>query len=198
MKRHLGGITSILVVFLLLQKTTARYIFVFFFTSLLFSFVRMSERDEHHFMKDYLAWMKPGLNQESLTVFNFGYNRPLPFPSIALTPNSRLMFNLQTSGMRSQSRSSIIVIGQKYVNRFEDIMLKVDRIREDTQALPLAIFVRTKHDVNLMKLSSHPMRESPSLVGIVLSIIVKCSLSYNEAVENWVWVNFLIFPILPI
>ena len=144
----------------------------------------MSERDEHHFMKDYLAWMKPGLNQESLTVFNFGYNRPLPFPSIALTPNSRLMFNLQTSGMRSQSRSSIIVIGQKYVNRFEDIMLKVDRIREDTQALPLAIFVRTKHDVNLMKLSSHPMRESPSLVGIVLSIIVKCSLSYNDAVEN--------------
>ena len=144
----------------------------------------MSERDEHHFMKDYLAWMKPGLNQESLTVFNFGYNRPLPFPSIALTPNSRLMFNLQTSGIRSQSRSSIIVIGQKYVNRFEDIMLKVDRIREDTQALPLAIFVRTKHDVNLMKLSSHPMRESPSLVGIVLSIIVKCSLSYNEAVEN--------------
>ena len=144
----------------------------------------MSERDEHHFMKDYLAWMKPGLNQESLTVFNFGYNRPLPFPSIALTPNSRLMFNLKTSGIRSQSRSSIIVIGQKYVNRFEDIMLKVDRIREDTQALPLAIFVRTKHDVNLMKLSSHPMRESPSLVGIVLSIIVKCSLSYNEAVEN--------------
>ena len=144
----------------------------------------MSERDEHHFMKDYLAWMKPGLNQESLTVFNFGYNRPLPFPSIALTPNSRLMFNLQTSGIRSQSRSSIIVIGQKYVNRFEDIMLKVDRIREDTQALPLAIFVRTKHDVNLMKLSSHPMRESPSLVGIVLSIIVKCSLSYNDAVEN--------------
>ena len=143
----------------------------------------MSERDEHHFMKDYLAWMKPGLNQESLTVFNFGYNRPLPFPSIALTPNSRLMFNLQTSGIRSQSRSSIIVIGQKYVNRFEDIMLKVDRIREDTQALPLAIFVRTKHDV-LMNLSSHPMRESPSLVGIVLSIIVKCSLSYNEAVEN--------------
>ena len=40
---------------------------------LVFSCLRMSERDEHHFTKDYLSWMKPGLEQRSLTVFNFGY-----------------------------------------------------------------------------------------------------------------------------
>ena len=82
----------------------------------------MSEREEDNFMKSYLAWMKPGLDQESLitglTVYNFGYKRPLPFPSIALTPDSLVRLNLQTSGIHSQSRSSIAVVGEIYVGRF--------------------------------------------------------------------------------
>ena len=37
----------------------------------------MSEREEQDFLKDYLNWMKgPGLDLESLTVYNFGYERP--------------------------------------------------------------------------------------------------------------------------
>ena len=131
----------------------------------------MSEREEDNFMKSYLAWMKPGLDQESLitglTVYNFGFKRPLPFPSIALTPDSLMKLNLQTSGTHSQSRSSIAVVGERYVRRFEEIMLKVDRIHEDTQALPLAIFVQTKHEINLTNLISPPMHESPNLVRIL-------------------------------
>ena len=127
----------------------------------------MSEKDEHEFMKGYLAWMKPGLDLDSLTVYNFGYERPLPFPSIALTPNSSLRLNLQTSGLHSQSKSSIAVVGEKYVARFEEIMVDVDRIHVDTQALPLATFLQTKHEINLMNLRSHEMHESPSLVGIL-------------------------------
>ena len=127
----------------------------------------MSEREEQDFMTDHLSWMKPGLDLDSLTVYNFGYERPLPFPSIALTPNSKLRLNLQTSGIHSQSRSSIAVVGEKYVGRFEDIMLDVARIHEDTQALPLATFLQTKHEIKLMNLRSHHMHESPSLVGIL-------------------------------
>ena len=76
----------------------------------------MSEREEDNFMQSYLAWMRPGLDQEmtGLTVYNFGYKRPLPFPSIALTPDSLVRLNLQTSGIQSQSRSSIAVVGEKY------------------------------------------------------------------------------------
>ena len=126
----------------------------------------MSEREEHDFLKDYLTWMKPGLDQESLTVYNFGYERPLPFPSLALTPNSTLRLNLQTSGLHTQSRGSTVVIGEKYLGRFGEIMTVVDRIHEDTQALPLATFLQTKHEIKLMNLRSHHMHESPSLVGI--------------------------------
>ena len=136
-------------------------------TSLVFSCCRMSEMEEHEFIQDYLTWIKPVLDKEALTILNFGYDRPLPFPSIALTPNSTLRLNLQTSGLHTQSRSSIAVVGEKYLGRFEDIMLDVDRIHEDTQALPLATFLQTKYEIKLMNLRSHQMHESPSLVGIL-------------------------------
>ena len=125
----------------------------------------MSEREEHDFLKDYLTWMKgPGLDQDSLQVYNFGYDRPLPFPSISLTLDSTLRFDLQTSGMQTQSRGSTVVIGKKYLGRFGEIMTVVDRIHEDTQALPLAIYAETEEDIKTSNISSH---ETPSLVRIL-------------------------------
>ena len=116
----------------------------------------MSEKEEHDFLKDYLTWMKgPGLDQESLHVYNFGYERPLPFPSISLTPDTTLRFNLQTSGMQTPSRWSTVVIGEKYLGRFWEIMTVVDRIQEDTQALPFAIFVETEVDIKITIISFH-------------------------------------------
>ena len=127
----------------------------------------MSEREEHDFITDYLTKMKGlDLDQESLLAFNFGYDRPLPFPSIALTPDSTLRLNLQTFGMRTPSRRSIVVVGQKYVGRFQELMIVVDRIREDTQALPSDIFLQSEHDTKLKDFNSHYMREAPGLVGI--------------------------------
>ena len=127
----------------------------------------MSEKEEHDFIIDYLTKMKGlDLERESLLVYNFGYDRPLPFPSIALTPDSTLRFNLQISGIQAQSRRSIAVVGEKYVGRFEELMLVVDRIHEDTQALPSAIFLQSKQEIKLENLTSHHMHESPRLVGI--------------------------------
>ena len=124
----------------------------------------MSEREEHDFLKDHLNWMKgPGLDQESLTVYNFGYERPLPFPSISLTPDTTMSFNLQTSGMQTQSRGSTVVIGEKYLDRFGEIMTEVERIQEETQALPLSIYVETEDDIETVNISS---RVTPSLVRI--------------------------------
>ena len=125
----------------------------------------MSEREEHNFLKDYLFWMKgPGLDQESLHVYNFGYERPLPFPSISLTPDTTMSFNLQTSGMQTQSRASTVVIGEKNLDRFGEIMTVVDRIHEETQALPLSIYVETEHDIKTTNISS---RVTPTLVRIL-------------------------------
>ena len=145
----------------------------------------MTPSEENQFITEYMTVMGVSeQDQNSLTVVNFGYDGPLPFLSIALSPNTPLSLNLQTSGIQSQSKRSIAVVGEKFLNRFEEIMSDIDKIRKDTQALPFAIFLQSKNEINLMNLSSHPMRESPSLVGIVLSIIVKRSLSYTEAVEN--------------
>ena len=130
----------------------------------------MSEREEQDFLKDYLSWMKgPGLDQNSLQVYNFGYERPLPFPSISLTPDTTMRFNLQTSGMQTQSRGSTVVIGEKYLGRFEEIMTVVGRIHEESQGLPAAIFVQTEYEISFENMSSHHMHETPSLVRNLIS-----------------------------
>ena len=128
-------------------------------------YFRMSQREEQDFIKDHLTWMKgPGLDHDSLQVYNFGYNRPLPFPSISLTPDTTLRFDLQTSGMQTQSRWSIVVIGKKYLGRFVEIMTVVERIHEDTQALPLAIYAETEDNISSSNISYH---ETPTLVRIL-------------------------------
>ena len=135
---------------------------------MVFSCLRMSEREEHDFIIDYLTEMK-GFDQdkESLLVYNFGYDRPLPFPTISLTPDTTMKFNLQTSGIHAQSRRSIAVVGEKYVGRFEEIMLVVDRIHEESQGLPSDIFLQTKYEIKLERMNSHDMRQEPSLVRIL-------------------------------
>ena len=127
----------------------------------------MSEKEESDFINSYLSEMKGfDLDKESFLVYNFGYDRPLPFPSISLTPDTTLSFNLQTSGIHTQSRSSIAIVGKKYVDRFEEIMLVLDKLHEDTQALPFAIFLQSEHEIKLKNMSSRHMHETPSLVGI--------------------------------
>ena len=140
------------------------------------SIFRMSEREEHDFFKDYLTWMKgPGLDQESLTVYNFGYERPLPFPSISLTPDTTMSFNLQTSGMQTQSRASTVVIGEKHLDKFGEIMTVVDRIHEESQTLPFSIYVETEDDIKTTNISS---RVTPSLVRILYRAVVLTPMFY--------------------
>ena len=123
----------------------------------------MTENDMKEFMLDYITWMKgSAVKADSLHIYNFGYERSLPLPSVPLTPDSKLKFNLQTSGMETSSRWSLVVIGDKYVDRFDEVMEVVDRIHEDTQALPFAIFVQTEEEIQIKNVTSHM---TPALVG---------------------------------
>ena len=125
----------------------------------------MSEEDEHQFMLDYHTWMKgSAVKAESLHIYSFGYERSLPLPSIPLTPDSKLKFNLQISGMATPSKWSLVVVGEKYVDRFSEVMEVVDRIHEETQALPFAIFVETEKEIQIKNVTSHM---TPALVGII-------------------------------
>ena len=140
----------------------------------------MSVREDHDFIEDYLTWMKGStIRFDSLHVYNFGYERNLPIPSIALTPESKLKLNLQTSGMQTPSRSSIVIIGEKYVGRFQEIMTIIDRIHEDTQALPFVIFVQTDDEVLMGTPTSHV---SPSLVWKVKPLMGIFKKNFNFCV----------------
>ena len=124
----------------------------------------MSEVDVQDFILDYLTWMKgSAVKAQSLHIYNFGYQRSLQLPSVPLTPDSKLKFNLQISGMETPSKWSLVIIGEKYVERFDEVMKVIDRIHEDTQGLPFAIFVQTKKEIDVKNISSHM---TPALVGI--------------------------------
>ena len=125
----------------------------------------MSESDNQVFMLEHLSWMKGStVKADSLHIYNFGYERSLPLLSVPLTPDSKLKFNLQTSGMETPSKWSLVVIGEKYVDRFDEVMEVVDRIHEDTQGLPFAIFVQTDEKIQIKDVTS---RMTPALVGII-------------------------------
>ena len=123
---------------------------------------RMSERDQQDFIKEYVTWMKgPDVKFESLQIFNFGYERSLPLPSVALDSNSSSRLNLQTSGLQTPSKWSMVVIGKKCVRRFLELMTTIAQIHEDTQALPFAVFVESEDDIKIRNISSHV---TPTLV----------------------------------
>ena len=123
----------------------------------------MSEKEEHQFITDFLSWKKGSeVNPESIHVYNFGFERSLPLPSLSLTPDSKLKFNLQSTGIEAPSRRSIVVIGENYVDRFDEVMEVVNRIHEDTQALPFAVFVETEEEIQIKNVTVHM---TPALVG---------------------------------
>ena len=125
----------------------------------------MSEVDVKDLMLDFLSWMKgSGVKADSLHIYNFGYERSLPLPSVPLTPESKLKFNLHISGMETPSKWSLVIIGEKYVDRFDEVMEMVGGIHEDTQGLPFAIFVQTEEEIQIKNVTSHM---TPALVGII-------------------------------
>ena len=114
---------------------------------------RMSETED--FIVDYLTWMKGSVARpEILHIYNFGYEGTLPLPSIALSPDSQTTFNLQSKGLHTPSRWSIVIVGKKYLERFQEIFDTTNRIHEETQALPFAILVQGEDEIKLQNISS--------------------------------------------
>ena len=62
-------------------------------------------------------------------------------------------------------------------------MLVVDRLHEESQGLPSDIFLQSEHGIKLENMSSHHMREAPSLVGILIISFVLNSPTHTEAIE---------------
>ena len=97
----MGGLPILLLVCLFSKQTEARYIFLLPTKVSYSNTFRMSDSELSDFLTESLTMMGVSeMDQISLNVLNFGYARPLPFPAIALTPNTKLRLNLQTSGIK--------------------------------------------------------------------------------------------------
>ena len=55
----------------------------------------------------------------------------------------------------------------------------VDRIHEETQALPLAIFLQSEYEIKLENMSSHHMHETPGFLGFLS--VIQSSRTHTEA-----------------
>ena len=72
--------------------------------------------------------------------------------------------------MQTPNRISIVVIGKKYLSELGEIMTVVERLHEDTAALPFAIFVDSVDDIETSdNISSHV---TPSLVRIFRAVVL--------------------------
>ena len=62
------------------------------------------------------------VNYQSLHIYNFGHDKILPFPSVSLSVDKKLRLDLKTSGMNSPNRWSVVMVGAKYIPRFDEIL----------------------------------------------------------------------------
>ena len=176
MMRISRGLQGTLLLWLFLPQTMGRFMKYM-------DLSRMSEGEEHDFILDYLTWMKGSVAKpEILHVYNFGYDRTLPLPSIALTPDSQTRFNLQSSGLHTPSRWSIVIVGEKYLGRFQEVLETTNRIHEETQALPFAILVQGKDEIRLQNITSHMTPALVSRDGWRLE-----SKDHNSSCSNFSW-----------
>ena len=73
-----------------------------------------------------------------------------------------------------------MVIGEKYVDRFDEVMDVVDRIHEDTQAVPSTIFVETMKE-NVVKNFSN-MCPGNYIFSSVLVVLVRIGSEKEEII----------------
>ena len=91
--------------------------------------------------------------------------------------------------MQTPNRISIVVIGKKYLSELVDIMTVVERLHEDTAALPFAIFVDSVDDIETSdNISSHV---TPSLVRILIRNVTDISIEHSSPTQDQ-----LILPII--
>ena len=80
------------------------------------------------------------LSEEICLILNFGHESNVPFPQIKMSPDQDL---LTISGLVSRypNKCFIAIIGHKYLDQVDHIMRMVDRISDDIEWMPYAVFL---------------------------------------------------------
>ena len=80
------------------------------------------------------------LSEERCFILNFGHESNVPFPQIKVSPDHDL---LTISGLVSRypNKCSIAIVGHKYLDQVDHIMMVVDKITDDIEWMPYAVFL---------------------------------------------------------
>ena len=78
---------------------------------------------------------------QSCLIFNFGHKETFSYSEIKLSLGPKLHLNIGTDGLNFLGKCSIVVIGGKYLQQVDEVMRMVDKITEDLDWMPYAVFL---------------------------------------------------------
>ena len=146
----------------------------------------LSHEWRDNFIHHILNWMNEDdvINCHNFFSINFGY-KSLSSTDIRLSldsdSDSHLQLNVGTFGIKSPTKKTIVVIGGKYLGRVDEVMKMVDRITEDIQWMPLAVFLMTekpgqdvKFNVSARDNMSPTMYQVPATRSSVVQFVMTC------------------------
>merc|ERR1712155_145169 len=138
------------------------------------------------------------LTEQRCFTLNFGYQQPFPFPQLWLDLKSTLPLNVGSLGNKSPNKCHIVIIAGQYLDKVDEVMRMVDRITEDIQWMPLAVFLMTekpgqdvKFNVSARDNMSPTMYQVPATRSSVVQFVMTCpGMSHSSTFtlhmrDNW-------------
>ena len=108
----------------------------------------LNANEEVEFIKLAMQWRSEEMYQtQDCLFYNFGFERELPFNMISLDPIPSEDTSYVTGHMRGSTDCSFVLIGSKYVDKVNEVMMKIEVITNNINSVPspLAAFIFGKN-----------------------------------------------------
>ena len=139
--------------------------------------------DEEKFIENILRWQRryDVLSHDRCLIMKFGHLQPFTHPSLQLTLEPGYQLNVGTLGSYSPSKCSIVVIGGKYLEQVDEVMRMVDKITEDLDWMPYAVFLMAEKPGQAIKINvstrgstSPTIYQVPATRSSVVQFVMTC------------------------
>ena len=107
------------------------------------------------FIKSALQWRKGyPIDVDHCIFYNFGYEKEFPLAKIDLNTKSAFSLVLNTHGIEAPNACSAVLIAGKYLDRVDEVMRMVDQIGEETNNVPIAVFIFRTHETQKVNINN--------------------------------------------
>ena len=146
---------------------------------------RLNRHEKILVLKNLLYWQKGSdvLSEHGCFILSFGYSDPFFYPAtiVSLDLDLNISLNVGTHGNQSPNKCAIVVIGGKYLGQVDDVMDSVDKITEDIDMMPYAVFLmaerhgqNVKFNVSLRDNMAPTMYQVPATRSSVVQFVMTC------------------------